>query len=87
MELCTLLIGLAFLCAFIVIQKFWKLNSYLKSLGVPIDWKTPWFKQNFLFYKHDIECLQKFGVKKFDKFMNRRDFGVEEKVKSIGSYL
>ena len=108
MEFCTALVAIVGALLFILFRKWTKFSGYIQSLGIPLDHEVPWFKQNFMYYEHDVKCLKKFGhiwgrydgvtpvlmvaepelvkeimVKKFDKFPNHSDFGVEEKVSLV----
>jgi hypothetical protein len=54
MEFATVLVGLVGFLVFLVVQKLVRLNRYLASLGVPLDRQTPFFKQYFKFFEHDV---------------------------------
>jgi len=62
MDLSTILIGAFVLLVALAIQKLLRLRAYIQSFGVPIDNQTPFFKQNYVFLKHDVKCLQKYGT-------------------------
>ena len=55
------MIGAIVLLVTFAVQKLLRLRSYIQSFGVPIDNQTPFFKQNYVFLKHDVKCLQKYG--------------------------